>query len=227
MFFILEVKFIYPPFLGCFMERYLVFCAHADDEIVGMGGSLSKYANEGVDIVTVIFSFGEKSQPHLREEHIAKRRVLESKRVDYLIGKESIFLGLDEGKIEEQAERFGVREKLKRILRKYRPKKVFTLSSTDAHKDHRDVNSIVVSVLKEIKYKGELYTFEVWNVVDENKPAVYVDVSSTFKKKLNLLKKYKSQKLFVYLLWLPILYKARRYGRKIGCLYAEKFYKLS
>jgi len=208
------------------MDRYMVFCAHADDEIVGMGGSLLNYAKEGKGIVTVIFSFGEKSQPQLKEQHIARLRVLESKRVDYLIGKESIFLGLDEGKILEQSEKFGVKEKIKKLVLKYKPKKVFTLSSTDAHKDHRDVNKIVVSVLDDLKYKCELYTFEVWNVVNENKPTVFVDVSSTFKKKLSLLKKYKSQKAFIYFLWLPVYFRARRYGSKIGCKYAERFYKV-
>ena len=208
------------------MERYLVFCAHPDDEIVGMCGSLSKYAKEGAEIVTVIFSFGEKSQPLIKEEHIAKARVLESHKVDYLIGKESIFLGLDEGKILEQADELDVRGKVRRIIRKYRPKKIFTLSSTDPHKDHRDVNSIITSVFDEMKYKGELYTFEVWNVINENNPAVYVDVSSTFKNKLSLLKRYKSQKVFIYFLWLPIYFRGRRYGSKIGCDYAEKFYKI-
>ncbi|MFH1211287.1 MAG: PIG-L family deacetylase [archaeon] len=208
------------------MERYLVFCAHADDEIVGMGGSLLKYAKEGKEIITVIFSFGEKSQPYLREEHVAKARVLESQKVDYLIGKESFFLGLDEGKILEQADELDVKEKIKKIIRKYRPKKIFTLSATDPHKDHRDVNSIITSVFDEMKYKGELNTFEVWNVVDENNPAFYVDVSSTFKKKLSLLKRYKSQKVFIYFLWLPIYFRGRRYGNKVGCKYAEKFYKI-
>ncbi|MEM4245310.1 MAG: PIG-L family deacetylase [Candidatus Nanoarchaeia archaeon] len=208
------------------MERYLVFCAHADDEIVGMGGSLMNYVKEGKDIVTVIFSFGERSQPHLKEEHIAKARVLESKKVDYLIGKKSIFLGLDEGKILEQAEEYGVRDKIKKLIKKYRPVKVFAPSAADPHPDHHAVNSIVSSVLAELKYKGEFYTFEVWNVINETHPAVFVDVSSTFKKKLKLLKRYKSQKLSIYLLWLPIYFRGRRYGEKIGCDYAEKFYKV-
>ncbi len=208
------------------MERYLVFCAHADDEIVGMGGALSRYAKEGKDIVTVIFSFGERSQPHLKERHIVKKRVLESQKVDYLVGKKSLFLGLSEGRILEQAEKFDVKGKIKRLIRKYRPEKIFTLSSMDPHKDHREVNSVVVSAFDELKYKGELYTFEVWNVIDESRPAIFVDVSSTFKKKLKLLKRYKSQKLSIYLLWLPIYLRARRYGRKIGCAYAEKLYKI-
>ncbi|MFH1331896.1 MAG: PIG-L family deacetylase [archaeon] len=208
------------------MERYLVFCAHADDEIVGMGGALSKYGKEGKDIITVIFSFGERSQPHLKEEHVAKERVLESRKVDYLVGKESIFLGLDEGKILEQAEKFNVKDKIKMLIKKFKPNKIFTLSAYDPHKDHRDVNSIVVSAFDELKYKGELYTFEVWNVVKENNPAIFVDVSDTFKKKLKLLKRYKSQKLSIYLLWLPIYLRARRYGNKTGCKYAEKLYKI-
>lgn len=208
------------------MERYLVFCAHPDDEIVGMGGTLSKYADEGKDIVTVIFSFGEKSQPHLKEEHIARARVLESKKVDYLIGKESIFLGLDEGRILEQYGQYNMKDKLVKLIRHYKPKKVFTLTASDPHKDHRDVNSIVTSLMDELKYPCELYGFEVWNVVNENHPAVYVDITSTFSRKLSLLRKYKSQRVFIYLLWIPIYLRARRYGSKVGRRYAEKFYKI-
>lgn len=208
------------------MERYLVFCAHADDEIVGMGGSLVKYINEGKEVITVIFSFGEKSQPHLKEEHIVRMRVMESKHVDYLIGKKSVFLGLDEGKILEQSEKLDVKDKIKKVILKYKPKKIFTLSATDPHKDHRDINTIITAVVNDMKYKCDVYTFEVWNVLNENNPAVYVDVSETFKRKLELLKKYKSQKVFIYFLWLPIYFRAKKYGRKIGCKYAEKFYKV-
>jgi len=58
----------------------LFLCAHNDDQIVGAGGTIAKYAKEGRKIVTIIFSFGETSMPYLQEKISRRTRVLESKR---------------------------------------------------------------------------------------------------------------------------------------------------
>ena len=66
----------------------------------------------------------------------------------------------------------------------------------------------------------------MWNILNENKPAIYVDISDTFELKKRLMKKFKSQKVFIYPLWIPVWYRARSYGKKCDCKYAEKFYKI-
>jgi len=77
------------------MEKILIFCAHSDDELAGMGGTILKFASEKKKITKVIFSFGEKSHPHLKKEVITKGRVEEAMNASKAMGiNETIFLGL-------------------------------------------------------------------------------------------------------------------------------------
>lgn len=66
----------------------------------------------------------------------------------------------------------------------------------------------------------------MWNVIEENIPAFYVDISPFYEKKVQYMRKFKSQWLYMYFFF-PIVYlRCRRYGRKIGKRFAEKFYKI-
>lgn len=204
----------------------MVICAHPDDEIIGLGGAILKFKGEGYNIVNIFFSYGEKSHPHLKEEIIAKTRKEETKRIDKIIGRKSIFFGLTEGRIREEVKEKKIDEKLKDLIVKHKPEKIFTLSSLDPHPDHRAVNNITLEIIEKIKRKNEVYSFEVWNIVKEDHPIMYVDIDNYFKEKMNLVKEFKSQWLWVYLQLLPLYIRARLYGRKCGCKYAEKFYRL-
>src|SRR3989344_5518816 len=207
-------------------KTVMVFCSHLDDEIIGPGGTLAKYKKEGKDVIVVIFSYGEKSHPHLKEEVVSSTRQKEAEDIDRFFERESIFFGLEEGNIREEANKKNIRDQIKILVRKYKPEIIFTHSSLDPHPDHKAVNNVVLDLLKKIKYKGIIYTFEVWNVLNENKPAIYIDISDTFNLKKRALKKFKSQKMFIYTLWIPMWYRARTYGKKCNCRYAEKFYKI-
>ena len=204
----------------------MALVSHSDDDIIGIGGTLAKYKKEGKDIIVVIFSYGEKSQPHLREEIVSEARQKETDDIDKILERESIFLGLEEGKIREDANKKNIREQIKILIKRYKPEKIFTHSESDPHPDHKAVNYVVLDILKKMKYKGSIYTFEVWNIINENKPVIYIDISDTFNLKKRALKKFKSQKLSIYPLWLPMLLRAKSYGKKCGCRYAEKFYKI-
>ncbi len=206
-------------------ETILIFCAHSDDSEVGMGGTIAKYIDEGKKITTITFSYGEKSTPHLREEVVKQARIKETEKVDKFLGKETIFLGLEEGKIEEQVTE-EIKEKVKQIIKEKKPSKIFTLSSLDTHKDHRDVNKAITSILEEMNYKGDVFAFEVWNVLNETNPRLYIDISKYFRKKLKLIRMFKSQRHFLYPLWIPVYIRAKLNGMKNKCRYAEVFYKI-
>lgn len=207
-------------------KTVMVFCSHSDDDIIGCGGTLAKYQKEGNNIIVVIFSYGEKSHPHLKEEVISEQRQRETEDIDKIFKRESIFLGLEEGKIKQDANKKNIHEQLKTLVRKYQPDIIFTHSYSDPHPDHRAVNDVVINLLKKIKYRNNIYTFEVWNILNENKPAIYIDISETFNLKKRAIKKFKSQLLSMYILWLPMWFRARSYGKKCNCKYAEKFYKI-
>lgn len=205
----------------------MILCAHSDDEAAGMGGTICKYVDLGKEIVKIIFSFGEMSHPHLQEKITKKTRFKETEEISKKFGiKKTLFLGLRDAKVKEEIEEKKVKEKLKNIIKEYQPRAIYIPSSTDIHKDHRAVHDVTIETLDELKYKCDVYAFEVWNIAEENMPHVYEDITNYFKKKIEMMKAFKSQKHFMYPLLIPAHFRARKYGRKSGCKYAEKFYKI-
>lgn len=209
-------------------ENILCIVAHADDEIIGAGGSLVKYVSEGKNIISLILLYGERSEPWLKEEYLIKARVKESQKVDQSLGiKKTIFLGIKEKNYKNLNEE-KVKEKIKNIILKYKPIKIFT-HAPDAHHAHRLVNKIIIEIFDGTNIKdSSLFTFTIWSLVDVNKnlPRLYIDITSTFSKKIKAIKKFKSQWFSIFLL-LPIIHiKARLNGLKNNCKYAELFHKI-
>lgn len=216
----------------------MVICAHSDDQIIGAGGAMAKYAKEGYNVHTVIFSFGENVKPHMKREVITRMRVQESQRADRIVGGSGVhFLGLREMHFEEDFSG-GSEEALNSLIRKFKPDKIFTHSNDDAHPDHRAVLRIALKVYKRLSLSCELYTFEVWhlfNIKKRNKPRLVVDISGVFQKKVEALKAFKSQiklsNFYNYLVlnnffFFVIHIKDFINGMKYGFRYAEVFYKL-
>jgi len=211
-------------------EIILVFCAHNDDQILGLGGTLAKYAKEGKEIVSIIFSFGESSHPWLIPKEIIETRVRESKKADKILGiKESIYLGLKEGNFLKQIKEKNIDKKIKDILKKYKPIKIFTHSRDDPHPDHQAVHKVVLDVADKIKKKYDVYTFTVWNpikLLKRNNPKLVIDITKTINKKVNAFQIHKSQKVAkVSLMW-SIYFRAFMNGFQNKMKYAEIFYKV-
>ncbi|MAG45664.1 MAG: hypothetical protein CMH63_02750 [Nanoarchaeota archaeon] len=209
-------------------RNILIFTSHPDDDLLGMGGTILKYSSEDKNIVEVIFSKGEKSHPHLKEEVIVDIRKKEMEKVSKLIGlKKVIHFGLKDLKVKEEIKKHGIKKKVKDLIEKYKPEKIFTLASTETHPDHRAVNTTILSVVDSLKTKYPVYTFNVWTTPKlENRPIMYIDISKYFWRKINILKEHKSQWFSVYLQILPVIFRARYYGYKHNCKYAEKFEKV-
>ena len=208
-------------------EKIIIFCAHSDDEIIGTGGLIAKYAKEGKDVIVVIFSYGEMSSPWLRKDVLIRERVLEAKKIAKFIGvKQFYFLGIEDLNFEADIERKNSKEKVKNLILKYNSVKVFTHSSLDQHKDHKAVSKVVESALEDIKKDIPLFAFEIWNIKNETHPRMYVDISETFNKKIDAIKKFKSQRHYTYPLLIPVYFKARIIGLLNGYKYGERFYKI-
>ncbi|MDD5650134.1 MAG: PIG-L family deacetylase [Candidatus Nanoarchaeia archaeon] len=209
-------------------ENILLFCAHPDDEILGVGATSAVYAKQGKNVITIIFSYGELS--HLKEEIIKKKRIRESEKASRLVGaKDVIFFGLPDAKIASKIEEMHIKDKVKELIKKYNPTKIFTHSPSDPLPDHKTVNKVVLEAVKELKTNIDVFGFDVWNLYntkEKERPLFFVDVSETFWTKLRAIREFKSQ-IHVMLLFLPIVFlRAKFAGRKNNCKYAERFYKL-
>ena len=206
-------------------ENIIFFCAHSDDETISGGATILKFIEEKKNVIKVIFSKGQLSHPHLREKVITKKRKRETEEINKIIGiKKTIYFNLTDGKLKQELP--NVKEEVKNIIKIYKPKKIFINSHLDPHPEHRAVSNFMNEIIKSIKYKNELYEFEVWNVKDENLPSVYIDITPYFKKKMEIVKLYRSQWISIYLLQIPMYFRAKSYGKKINCRFAERFYKI-
>ncbi len=216
-------------------QTVMVFCAHSDDQILGPGATIAKLAEEGKKVVTVIFSFGEQSHPHLKGEVIKKIRVEEAKKADKIIGGSGVlFLGLRERNFKADAERLNIESQLKKLIQKHKPSIIFTHARDDkdlGSLDHPWVNKIVMSTLDSINYKGRVYAFDVWNPLNFRnrfEPRQYFDATKTFEKKIQALDCFESQKIILTiftLLW-GVYVKAVVYGIFNKTKYAERFFIL-
>lgn len=211
------------------MGNILVFCAHSDDESVGLGGTIQKFVKEGKKIIKIVFSFGESSHPHFKEDYVVKSRVEETEKASKFLGiSENFFLGLKDGKIKEEVldSKNNVSARIKEFIKHYDPERIYIPSEKDPHWDHRAVNTTVLEVVVGMKKKYAVYEYEVWNIVKENKPMHFVDITKYYQKKVQYMKMFKSQWQYMYALWLPVYIRSRLYGRKQHCKFAEKFYKV-
>ena len=177
-------------------ETILVLCAHNDDGLIGAGGTLTKYADQGKQVLTIIFSYGEFSNPQIQPDLVKERRIREAIDADKITGGSGItFFGLREGHFEEDAEYRNVPAKIKYILKKYNPSKVLTHSIDDPHPDHRACYRVVMDVMRKFP-KTEVYTFDVWNLLNlrhRDRPMLITDTSKTYQRKMNAFKAHQSQ----------------------------------
>ena len=199
----------------------------ADDEAIGMGGTIAKYVSEGGKVNKVVFSSGEKSSPHLREDYVKKERSKETDKANGFIGiNESINLGLKDAMLRSEIGKPFVAKRVRELILLNKPEKIFIPSAKDPHPDHRAVNKCVMDVINAMKKYYSVYAFEVWNIVDETHPLIYVDISMFMEKKMNYIKMFKSQWMYMFTLYFPAWIRAFYYGRKNHCEFAERFYKL-
>jgi LmbE family N-acetylglucosaminyl deacetylase len=212
------------------MKNILVICAHPDDEVFGLGGTIAKYSKEGVKVDVIIFSYGEQSHPWLRKHFVIETRIKEQKAASEILGTRSTtFFGLREGYFQEDAKKRRVQSRLAAIIKKHKPKKIFTHSIDDPHPDHKMVHLSSLDALQKSKHKCDVYTFDVWNPINfmkRKKPKLYVDISKTFQKKLGALRCFRSQKAsLISLLW-SVYIRAITNGIENRTKFAEVFYKI-
>lgn len=208
----------------------LVMCAHPDDEVFGMGATAAKYSRAGKKIIPVIFSLGEQSDPWTKREFLIPERKKESSKAARILGYlEPIYLDIPEAELTKRKYNRKDITIISEIIKKYRPESIFTHSINDPHPGHRAIKAIVSEALKKSKYKGPVYTFDIWNPIRlkrRNKPKLMVDVSKTFKLKIKALKTFETQKISLMSLLWSVYARAIINGFLIKVKYAEKFTKI-
>ncbi|MFH1455910.1 MAG: PIG-L family deacetylase [archaeon] len=209
------------------MRTILIFCAHSDDEAVGMAGTIAKFVDEKYQVIKVVLSFGESSHPHFQEDVVIKKRVQETEEASKFIGiKKTMFLGLKDFNVKQELKEKNGKEIIKKIIEKYKPLQIYVPTDSDPHPDHKAVNKVVLEAVDVLRKNYPIYAFEVWNLVQEGHPLVYIDITKYYKKKIKYIKTFASQWVYMYSLMIPVYIRSRTYGWAHNCKYAERFYKI-
>lgn len=165
---------------------YLSIGAHIGDAELTSGCFLASKALEGNKIITLALTAGERGNPpHLTTEEYRKQKVNEAKSFAKILGGEAIVFDYEDGLLPDNEE---VRFKVAEIIRKYRPKQIFTHWKNSMHKDHELTFKIVndasfyANLEMGNKVKGErhfapVFYAENWEDEEDFKPYIYLECS--------------------------------------------------
>lgn len=179
--------------------RILIFEAHSDDTIIGMGGTILAQKDQK-DFIIITLTKGETGYSTLEEkDNIAEKRKHESLDTDKILGiKDHIFLDNPCQGLQNNRHNYHT---IIEIIREYCPSQIFTHKTPSKHRDHRNCHDLVTeawwksseNVLPEL---GDpirvpiLYTFEVTDLFEF--PHSIVDIGD-INPKLEVLRKCESQ----------------------------------
>ena len=218
--------------------KILVLAPHADDETLGMGGTIKKLSSAGHDIfVAVLTGHGETPHPIWPEATWDIVRNESKKACSHLGVKELIFKNLPAACLDHHPA-WEVNKIISDIIISINPEEIYIPYDYDLHKDHNAIsyaaNVATRPYLKENKNIKRILAYEILSETNLShpymKPAfhpnVYIDISSTIQDKISAFKYYSSQNQSDDMPRSESSIKAlaRLRGSSIGAKYAEGFY---
>jgi len=213
-------------------NRVLVLAPHPDDEVLGVGGTIARFAAEGAEIYIAILTkgyppaFDNKSVRRARSEAVAAGIALGARK--------TIFLSLPAAALDTVAHR-KINARLVELYQATHPDVLFIPFNGDIHLDHQRIfhSALVACRPNSVGRPKSIYAYETlsesnWNapyLTPGFSPNVFVDISEHLEKKLKAMRLYRSQlKSFPHERSLETIRAlALLRGSTAGCSAAESF----
>ncbi len=176
--------------------RVLVFAPHNDDETLGCGGTIAKYADRGHEVYVCEVTSGS----NIEMVNIIKKEALAAHKV--LGVKETIFLDLPVVALKDTPT-IEINTRFQDIVNAIRPNVAFIPHRGDMHIDHSEVSKAAMVALRPMdnsQLKG-IYAYETLSETEWNIPAVdnvflpnvWNPIENYLEKKLDAMRCYKTQ----------------------------------
>ena len=187
--------------------KSLIIAAHPDDEVLGCGGSMAKWSNNGHEVHVLIMAEGATSRDSNRNSENRKDDLSEleksAKEASKVLGIKSIELMDYPDNRMDSVDLLDVVKIIESYIEKIKPDVVVTHHSGDLNIDHQIVNKAVMTACRpqpENTVK-RILSFEVpssteWQSTTINNsfiPNWFEDISDTLNLKLKALEAYKSE----------------------------------
>jgi N-acetylglucosamine malate deacetylase 1 len=209
----------------------LVFAAHPDDEVLGMGGTIAIHADRGDSVTVVCLTDGSSTQYPDDEARRAQKNE-EAQAAAKALGAKYVHLDLPDMRLDTLAH-VDINRVVEQHIREHAPEVVYT-AQPDVNLDHRALfDSVSVAarptpghpVRRLLTYAPTSST--EWTPAATNwfVPNWFVDITTTMERKLEAFACFKTEERPY-----PHPRSARAleahaqfYGATVGCEYAEPF----
>lgn len=184
----------------------LIFAPHPDDEVLGCGGVMAKYASQKDEVTVCIVTSG---QPPIFDNRVAIKNnwphplypeIRESHTLLHV--KETIFLQYPAANLES-IPRYELNQRMDHVIQKVRPEVIYMPHFGDMQRDHALVSEAVMVAARPRgkQYLQKIYAYETlseteWNIPHVSNiflPNTFVDISDFIQEKISAAACYKSQ----------------------------------
>lgn len=214
------------------MKRVLVIAPHADDEVLGVGGTIARLTAEGNEVHVAVVTIGHPPAFDESLVQLGKQEALEAHR---LLGvAETTFLDLPAAELDMVPHR-EVNAQLADVLHRVRPQIIFGPFAGDMHLDHQlAFLSLQVAARPNGRFTPRtIYAYETlsetnWSVpyvMPNFTPNTFIDVSAHVETKIAAMETFTTQiKPFPHARSAEALRAlAAVRGSTVGCAAAEAF----
>ena len=170
----------------------LVIAAHPDDEVLGMGGTIKKLSKNNKIQLCVVSEGTSAQYKDKKMIEIRKNACIKSGK---LLGISDFeFLDFPDMKLDSVPQ-IEINKELEKVVRKHKPKVIYTTPQNDLNKDHQQVHNSTLVVARPLSSTIKtILCYELPGYVKHPfVPTVYEDVSKEFSFKIRAFKIYKSE----------------------------------
>jgi len=211
--------------------KVLVIAPHPDDEVLGCGGTIKKYSEQGHDVYVCYVTKGY--EPDWSSEYL-KNKVVEVENAQKILGiKKYYWLDFPSVKIDTVPQK-ELNDSLSELVNEIKPDVVFTSSHGDLNSDHRLIFAATLVAVRPIPGSSikKVLSYEVVSETEWGRnlgdfiPNYYVELTQDdLHIKLEAMKAYSTEvKDFPHPRSLEILEAlAKLRGSEVGCKAAEAF----
>ena len=180
--------------------KILVIAPHPDDEVLGCGGTIKKYADAGEEVYLCIVT--RNFSPEWTDE-LQKEREKEVENVRKILGiKKVFFLNLPNTKLDTIPQK-EINDAILKCIKEVGAEVLYIPYYGDVHKDHRLIfEAAMVAARPKVGYTvKKILCYEVISETDWAfhyfkdvfSPNVYVDISKTLNEKIKAILCYKME----------------------------------
>jgi len=184
------------------MKTILILSAHPDDEVLGIGGSIQYFKEQGYQVEVCCVTDGSSTQ-YKNNSQISSQKNLEHEQAFRLLNIDRLIrLSFPDMQLDT-VPHYLLNEELSKVFSEVKPEIIFTHSEHDLNKDHRLIydSSLVITRFvhrPENSFFKKLMSYEVlssseWNMEKPFLPNFFINIEKYLSKKKEAFSYFKTE----------------------------------